>query len=332
MRKFDVTVAVLTFHRPESLVACLGSVVEQVDGLVTAANGGVTGRVLVVDNDDGASARSAVLAFGHSLIRYVVESKPGIASARNRALEEAQAVGSDVVVFIDDDERPQAGWLHRLVATWQEHGSVAVAGRVAPVFSRDVSPWIHAGRFFVRRTLPTGTIVGEAATSNLLLDVAQLRILGLRFDERLGLGGGEDTLLTRQITARGGQIVWCDESIVEDHIPIERTTRQWVLKRAWSHGNATAVVDLFRARTRRDRVIIRARVAVGGVARILVGGARAALGEIVRSDRHSARGLRGAFRGAGMAAAAFGVTYREYAREATPTLTLDPFGADSRKP
>lgn len=288
---------------------------EQARRLVSSSDGEITTRVLVVDNDPAASARDAVASLGAPDVDYVVEPTPGIAAARNRALDESAE--DDLLVFIDDDERPQPNWLASLVDTWKTYRSAAVAGRVVPVFAGEVDPWIADGRFFIRRSLTTGTVLRAAAAGNLLLDVAQLRSLGVRFDPRLGLGGGEDTLLTRQIVARGGTIVWCGESHAEDLVPVERATRRWVLKRAWSHGNTTAVVDLILATGRRDRTVVRVRSVLGGVARILAGGARAAFGTVIRSNVHSARGLRAAFRGAGMAAAGLGIAYKEYARPST---------------
>jgi glycosyltransferase involved in cell wall biosynthesis len=311
----------LTFHRPDQLADGLEPVLDQARHLVESSGGTITARVLVVDNDPDGSARGAVAELGAADVTYVIEPTPGIAAARNRALDESAQ--SDVLVFIDDDERPQPNWLASLVDTWQAYGSAAVAGRVVPVFTEEVDPWITDGRFFVRRKLATGTVVRAAAAGNLLLDVEQLASLGVRFDQRLGLGGGEDTLLTRQIVARGGTIVWCAESNAEDLVPADRLSRRWVLTRAWSHGNTTAVVDLLIARRARDRAVVRLRSILGGAARVLAGGARAVVGTVIRSNRHSARGLRAAFRGAGMAAAGLGIAYKEYARPAVISTSTD---------
>jgi uncharacterized metal-binding protein len=312
MRRIDVTVAVLTFRRPEQLLVGISAILAELRTFVGPQQESHAGRILVVDNDPEASARDTVLSLGVDEIVYVVEQQAGIAAARNRALRES--TGSDIVVFIDDDETPRPGWLNGLINTWSEHRSTAVAGRVVPVFAGDVPRWVEDGRFFHRRTLPTGTAVAAAAAGNLLIDVAQLRRLDVRFDDRLGLGGGEDTLLTRQVVERGGRIVWCDESVVEDHVPVDRATVRWVLTRAWSHGNTSAVVELIMAASTARRLTVRTKALTGGLARIAGGSARAVGGFLVRSNHHSARGLRTAFRGAGIAAAALGLTYREYAR------------------
>lgn len=315
----NVTVAILTFRRPTTLVEGLALVREQIATAEHTHGGGMSARIVVVDNDESESARTTVLALGDARITYVAEPTPGIAAARNRAIDEAD--GSDLLVFIDDDERPRPGWLSALIATWKRSGAAAVAGRVVPAYPEGVSAWIVDGGFFVRRSLPTGTPVEAAPTSNILFDLAFLARHGLRFDERLGLGGGEDTMLTRQIVRSGGAIIWCDESIVEDLVPTERTTRRWVLQRAWSHGNASVNVDLTLETRRRDRLALRVRAAVGGVGRVFVGVARAGFGEAARSNHHSARGLRAAFRGAGMAAASIGIVYREYAGARKPGRT-----------
>ncbi len=69
---------------------------------------------------------------------------------------------------------------------------------------------------FDRRVHATGDRVSGAATHNLLLDVGWLRRLDMRFDERLGLTGGEDTMFSHQLIDRGATIRWCDEALVLD--------------------------------------------------------------------------------------------------------------------
>jgi hypothetical protein len=111
-------------------------------------------------------------------------------------------------------------------------------------------------------------------------------------------------------------MVWCDESVVTDMVPRSRMTRRWVLIRAWSHGNTTTVVALRLAHSAWGRLRVRASQTLGGVVRVVAGLGRFAFGLLVRSDRHQARGLRMAFRGAGFISGALGLVYAEYARPA----------------
>jgi succinoglycan biosynthesis protein ExoM len=312
MRNSDdrlLTVAVLTYRRPDDLRVVLPALVEQARD---AEGEGLRVEVLVVDNDpDGSGA--AIVRDVDPRVRYVQEPTPGIAAARNRALDEAAE--SDVLVFIDDDERPHAAWLTELIRTQLRTGADAVVGWVVPAFDGPLDPWVEAGGFLLRRRVPTGTSVAAAATNNLLLDMGFVRSAGLRFDDRFGLSGGSDTLFTRQLTDRGGLMVSCAEAVVTDQVPAQRMTRQWVVRRALRSGNSAGRVEIELAAAPPARMLARARVATQGLVRTLGGVARWSAGVVVRSPRHSACGLRTAARGAGMLWAAAGVAYQEYRRE-----------------
>ncbi|GAB3744970.1 glycosyltransferase family 2 protein [Microlunatus parietis] len=305
-----ITVGILTFRRPESLARSLPVVLDQL-----GRNPDLDAEVLVVDNDPAGSARAITESVPGKALRYLVEPEPGIAAARNRVL--AETTGSRLLIFLDDDEVPEPGWFDALLRTWRAAGRpAAVMGRVQSVFDHDVDPWVAAGEFFRRRRMPSGTELDAAAAGNLLLDLDQVRRTGVRFDPGLGLGGGEDTLFTRQLHAAGGRIVWCDESVAVDTVPAGRTTRRWVKARSWSQGNNQVAVELRLARGPLGRALVRARAVLGGAVRVSGGMARAFAGVMTRSLRHRARGIRTACRGGGMIAGALGARYREYARDA----------------
>jgi glycosyltransferase involved in cell wall biosynthesis len=246
------------------------------------------------------------------VVRYVAEAEPGIASARNRALDEAG--GSRLLAFIDDDERPHSGWLLRLLEARASTGAAAVAGAVVSEFDGPLDPWVRAGDFFRRRRPPTGTVITVAATNNLLLDLAVVRRHGLRFDGGFGLTGGSDTLFTRQLTAAGGLMVWCDEAVVTDRVPAARMTRDWVLRRAFRSGNSGSRVEMTLATSGWGRTLVRWNAARRGLPRCIGGGAQWAVGRACGRAQLQARGLRTAARGCGMLAGAFGVVYAEYRR------------------
>jgi succinoglycan biosynthesis protein ExoM len=304
-----VTIGVLTFRRPENLGQVLPALLEQAAG---AERRDRHVEVLVVDNDAAGSARPVVEALGSTRMRYEVEATPGIAAARNRVLDEA--AGSRFVVFIDDDERPDPGWLAALLQTQERTGAVAVAGAVVSDFAEDPDSWVRAGAFFRRRRLTTGTRIDVAATNNLLLDMRAVRSGGLRFDAAFGLSGGSDTLFTRQLTATAGRMVWCDEAVVTDHVPASRVTREWVLRRAFRSGNSASRVDVVLAGGLLLRTRARLRAVGRGTPRLAGGLGRWLLGLVTGSPAHQARGLRTAARGAGMVSGAVGVVYSEYRR------------------
>jgi succinoglycan biosynthesis protein ExoM len=304
-----LTIGLLTFRRPDDLRAALPMLIDQADE-VSSADRHVS--VLVVDNDPAGSGRAVVEEMASPVVRYVVEPTPGIAAARNRVLDEAG--DATFLVFIDDDERPHPGWLRLLLETQARTGAAVVAGAVVSEFSGPLDRWISAGGFFQRRRLPTGTPIDVAATNNLLLDMAAVRATGVRFDPAFGLSGGSDTLFTRQLGAAGYPMVWCDEAVVTDHVPVARMSRQWVLRRSFRMGNSVTRVDLVLSPTPWSRTTARCRALVRGLPRIGGGVARWLVGGLTGRVDRRAGGLRTAARGAGMLIGAFGVVYREYTR------------------
>jgi len=297
-----VVVAMLTYRRPEDLARAVPAFLEQ------AAPRGA--GLLVVDNDPDASARPYVEGLADERVRYVHEPRPGIAAGRNRAL--AECADADLLVFVDDDETPEPGWFDALLAEYDRTRPAAVVGAVVSRFPGEVEDWVHAGRFFERRRLRTGTEVDVAATNNLLLDVRQ--VAGLEFDERFGLSGGSDTLFTRTLARRGGRMVWCDEAVVVDHVPQDRATPGWVLARARRSGNSAARAELALAQGTVERARLRLAYVARGAVRVVGGGLRVVLGTVRRDRVVALVGRRNISRGLGMLGGALGHVVVEYAR------------------
>ena len=325
-----LTIAIPTFRRPDDLKRGIGGVLKQVaEQAAREPSGGTVSdaEVLVIDNDAQCSGRKVALAAaadagvavrasadeptaGDMSVRYVVEERPGVAAVRNRALDETTE--RDLLIFIDDDEEPESGWLVALVGLQASTGCQAVAGPVIPVYEVEPEEWVRQGEFFVRRTWPTGTVRPVAASNCLLLDLGFVRRAGLRFDEAFGATGGEDTLFTRRLSAAGGVIRWCDEARVRDHVPASRLTRPWILRRQRSHAATSVRVELALAGGG-VQPAIRARAAAGGLVRIVLGGLRTAGGTLIGSPRHAAKGARLLARGRGILAASVGGgVHREY--------------------
>jgi len=196
-----------------------------------------------------------------------------------------------------------------------------VVGPVVSSFTVPLDAWVSAGGFFTRRRMATGSAVTVAATNNLLLDVRSLREAGIRFDERLGLSGGSDTLFSRSLVAAAGPLVWCDEAVVTDVVPAARSTRDWVLRRQLRSGNSWSRTALMLADSPAARLRLRLRLTAMGAVRLAGGPASWLLGIATRSVRRRAVGAKATARGLGILMGAYGFNYIEYRRPAAVAAT-----------
>jgi succinoglycan biosynthesis protein ExoM len=304
-------VAVLTYRRTESLPALLTELVAQAGTVTPRA------EILVIDNDPAATGADTVGQWAGNGVRYVHEPRPGISVARNRAL--AEAADGAALVFIDDDELPFPGWLARLVAVWREWDCAAVAGPVSSRLLAPASPWVLGTGVFDRRRRPTGALVSGAGAGNLLLDMRQIQQLGLTFDDRLGLVGGEDTLFTHQLVHRGGQLRWCDEAEAVESVPADRITRRWVVRRCFRSAGSWSRAEVSLARGPVRRGGTRAAILAKAAVRMTLASVALAAGFVRRDEATQGAAVGTLVSYAGLVVGAFGFVPDEYGRAPAPT-------------
>jgi len=303
----QVVVGLATYRRPDGLARILPMLAQQSRSLR-----GAQARIVVVDNDPSAGAGPQVVALDDPLVSYVHEPRPGIASARNRAL--AEAAGSDALVFIDDDETPQPGWLQALVDCWQTWQCAAVTGPVHPVFDADVDEWVVASAVFDHVQRETGTLNPGAGTNNVLYDLAKLHRHGITFDEDFGLSGGSDTRLAHLLRSKGEDIRWCAEAVVDDYIPADRSTRQWVFQRTVRTSNSWARTRMRLAASSAEALTRRLELTARGGYRMLRGVVGRGLGRIGGNTQRHARATVDIASGIGLIMGANGLVRYEYRR------------------
>ena len=325
-----IVIAIATFRRP----SCLDRVLPEVVRQVAAYRGRAS--VLVIDNDPEGGAEDQVRSWAAQGVRYLHEPKPGIAAARNAALRAATDV--DLLAFIDDDGLPLDGWLTTLVGCWCAWRPTGVAGPALARFeSGEPDEWVVGSKVFDRVTHPTGTLVRGASTSNLLLHLPQLQAMGIEFDERFGLTGGSDSMLTHSVVKSGGQLRWCDEAEVYDYHSADRLTHRWVLRRYRRTGNAWSRVQLALADSRASRVKVRLNLLVRAGLRIARGTVELIAGLVTSEVGRRAHGICLLSSALGSATGAIGIVAVEYGRSAVvlgrrmaqPTRTRPDVGAVS---
>lgn len=238
----DISVCLCTFRRPVQLDQLLGRLAEQTLQPV---------EIVVVDNDPGHSAREVLQVWADRLpLRIVHQPEPNIALARNAAVGAAQAPW---LALIDDDELPGADWLEQLARTQSAGGADGVMAPVVPTYTEATPAWMRQGGFFDRPRHASGTVIGlpDSRTGNVLLRAAMVRSLKPPFDPEFGRSGGEDTLFFAHLHRAGYRFVWCDEAVVSEEVPAQRSTTQWLLRRAYRGAQTYVRVSLHGVQGRR---------------------------------------------------------------------------------
>lgn len=230
------SIVICTRRRAEDLAQCLASIGEEI----------AKGRdIVVVDNGPDAETRAVVEA--HPGVRYVPEPRQGLSRARNAGVLAARG---DVAVFVDDDVRPEPGWIEPLLGAFAPEVDV-VCGLVLPetlaaeaqiAFQYDLGfggmgqiPLLF-DRVFINEALGSPPVWNIGAGANMA--VRRQRVLDLGgFDERVGPGAaggcGDDSEYWNRVLHAGGAIVYEPLSVVR-----HRHRQSWddLKRQAYGYG------------------------------------------------------------------------------------------------
>jgi glycosyltransferase involved in cell wall biosynthesis len=235
------TVAFCTYNRADRL-----------DDLVRALRAQASPipfEILAVNNNstDNTMAVLEELAHGDGVpLRVVTESEQGIVPARNRAVEET--LRSDYLIFLDDDELPEPGFVAAAVDAFTREGADCVGGRIRVQFEPGQRPkWLGGEllRYLGEADYGDEPLwVNDRSTpvwsGNAGYRTALLRE-GLRFDRRFNregkaAGGGEDTVMFETLLDRGVRIRHRPDMVVRHLIEDWRLRREHFLSLSYKLG------------------------------------------------------------------------------------------------
>jgi glycosyltransferase involved in cell wall biosynthesis len=224
----QMTIAVCTRDRPKGLALLLESLSVQEYRRI---------RVLVVDNapSDDRSHQVVLSARKHPLdIDYVIEPRPGLSWARNRAIDASEG---EVIAWVDDDERCDRWWTTELARGFVEvpEAGVVTGIMIPGELATKSQAWfeeysgVGRGRGFTRavfspetarRQSPLYPLPPFGTGGNMAFRRDVLKQIG-GFDCALGAGtvacGGEDTAALSAVLFTGGTIVYQPTAVVHHY-------------------------------------------------------------------------------------------------------------------
>lgn len=198
-------------------------------------------ELLVIDNASSDRTPAIARAFAERAafpVRVLSEPRAGLSHARNRGAAEARGRH---LLFTDDDQRVHRAWLveHRRVA--ERWGARVVQGAIELAFVDGRPDWLHGKlESILGRTLPLpeGPADIDLYGGNVAIERSLLLELG-GFEPELGKGAsgwGEDSELSRRLSARRERVVYAPGAIVEHLIEADRTTPEFFRRAAFEKG------------------------------------------------------------------------------------------------
>lgn len=235
----DLSIAIATYDRPQTLALTLRSCLAQVNQL------GLGIEIVVIDNHPSGSALPVVEALRSETatpLHYVTDLTRNMSTLRNRGFSEAR---SNLVAMIDDDEIADPAWTDKLVGALRaEDADIAVGPRLAVFADGAPPPYDPSGASFARDLgLPDGTLIALTkasgkpryglGTGNSLFRKDRCFPPGApAMRPEFGDAGGEDAELFARLHRQGRAIVWAAGAIVTESVASHRTSVAYRLIRA----------------------------------------------------------------------------------------------------
>lgn len=241
-------VATLTRQRPKMLEALLRSW----SSLMIPEKVKVT--FLVVENDTEERSKDLIQtlrpAFKNCDLVYALETEPGIPFARNRAATESIEIGSDLLLFVDDDEEVPRDWLQKIIQGYRNSEAKLIGAPLRArrpeenltflqklMFTNLKSRYRKKERRASRKASLKGTTGVTIVTNNWLAETSLFSEHNIWFDESMRHTGGTDSKFYAEVIAKGLQTAWVQGAHVYETIPPERLSFLYQYGRARDQSN-----------------------------------------------------------------------------------------------
>lgn len=238
-----LTFAFCTYNRADRL--------EKLVATMRAQTCPIPFEILAINNnstDNTADVLAQLAALPGPALRWVTEPVQGIVAARNRGI--AEALNSDILVYIDDDEIPLPGLIEAAADAILNEGAECVGGRVEMDFSTTPRPaWLKDDLLGFLAAVdhgPDAFWIQDTSTPIWTANVAyDMRLFRndpkLRFDKRFDrvgnvVGGGSDAIMFRTLLEQKARIRYRPEMAVLHAVETWRLARSYFLKLHYRAG------------------------------------------------------------------------------------------------
>lgn len=210
-------------------------------------------EVLLINNNSPGNTEELFNTFkiAHSDIQsfYFLEINQGLSFARNRGIKESKG---KYITFLDDDAFIEANYLERITTGFQSNeGIEAIGGKILLHYETIIPKWENKYLNSLLGFYDKGNdsfIYNQAHNdyprgSNMAFTLALFDKVG-NFDVKLGrvggnlMGGEEKEIFDRIYSYRKDCTLYIPDAIVYHCVPLERTTKEFIIKQALGTGKS----------------------------------------------------------------------------------------------
>jgi glycosyltransferase involved in cell wall biosynthesis len=222
-------VNICTYKRPAMLQRCLDSILQQ------NIPSGWDVEILIVDNEASSNLLNVLdskIQESSINIIYVIETQLGIPYARNTACRESMNRKADWILFLDDDEEADPGWLEAYQKASETTEADVYTGPVRYIFPAGYAEWLENKG--ISKT-SDGSLLKRASTNNVMFSSGLLMNpqTRLEFDTNMAFTGGSDSDFFMRVVHQGGRIVYVKDAVVSEVVLDNRLQLFWRLKRQY---------------------------------------------------------------------------------------------------
>ena len=257
----DITVCICTHNRSGMLAQCLAGLSRQ-DSLENAV-------ILVVANNCSDDTVRVAHSFEPVIpdLRVIEDPVPGLSHARNQGLMQTQ---TPYIAYLDDDAIPEPGWLSSLLVAFQASDTLAIGGKITPVWQTRAPMWMSASFYPLLGgvDLGGGTFVPNSyfcpVGANMAFRTETLRQAG-GFDERYGICAmdgreinryrGDDTDIGTRLAQMNVRSVYCGTAAVSHYTHGQHTGLRNILRLALQQGSTVGILENFVVEQGEDELV-----------------------------------------------------------------------------
>jgi len=271
----DISIIICTYNRADTLSNTLNS-------FIKTSKQNITYEILVIDNNSTDMTKNVCMSYRgiDSNIQYHFEQKQGLSEARNTGVKISKG---KIIAFADDDVHFDHMWLSEVKRIFDDFPDAScMGGKSLPHFESGRPTWIVDDFLSLYGSTNSGDktkwmIYPEYPFGlNMAFDRTVFEKIGF-FNPNLGrkrknLLSNEECEFFWRAKQANLKVIYNPKAILFHQIPIERTSKDWIINRFYWQGISSVIFDQLVAPESKSTLLKKGIILIWDLTRHATGG------------------------------------------------------------